>query len=104
MYFDRYKFFRENGFMKPIPGVLIPESPTDKTLVYKKGKTRLDKASLDYYSNPYSGWLILQANPQFGGLEFKIPDNTILRVPYPFDNAIELYIEEIKNNLALYGK
>jgi hypothetical protein len=104
MYFDRYRFFRENGFMKPIPGILIPESPTDKSFVYKRGETRLDKISLGYYSNPYSGWLILQANPQFGGLEFLIPDNTLLRVPYPYDLAIQLYIEEIKKNINLYGK
>jgi hypothetical protein len=25
-----------------------------------------------YYNNPYGGWLIMLANPEFGGLEFNI--------------------------------
>lgn len=102
-YADRYSKFRNNGSMKPVFGIRIPSQPSDKTVVYKKGVTRLDKVSNDYYNNPYSGWLILLANPQYGGLEFNIPDMTILRVPFPYDNALGRYITELENHTKLYG-
>jgi hypothetical protein len=103
-YFDRYKIFRENGFMKPVPGINITESSSDKTFVYKKGESRLDKVSNDYYNNAYSGWLIMLGNPEYGGLEFMIPDNAILRIPFPYDSAVQSYIDGVKRNINLYGK
>ena len=102
-YVDRYSKFKTNGIVKPVFGVKINQSSSDKTLLYRKGKTRLDKVSNDYYNNPYSGWIILLANPQFGGLEFNIPDNTILRIPFPFESAIGRYITELENHKKLYG-
>ena len=102
-YFDRYSSFRENGEIKPLPGITIPDSNTDVYALYKKGQSRLDKISNTYYNNPYSGWIILLANPQFGGLEFNIPDMTSIRVPYPYTNAIQRYINEINNYKTLYG-
>jgi hypothetical protein len=76
--------------MKAIPGIIIPDSSTDKLLF--TNKEPLDLTSNLYYLNPYSGWLILLANPEFGGLEFNIPDTTQIRIPYPFDNALEVFI------------
>jgi hypothetical protein len=43
------------------------------------------------------------ANPQFGGLEFNIPDRTIIRIPFPYDNALSRYINELENHRKLYG-
>lgn len=103
-YFDRYSGFRINNEIKPLPGIKIPEASTDKVVIYKEGNSRLDKISNTYYNNPYSGWLILLANPQFGGLEFNIPDSTPLRVPFPFESAISRYSEQIKNYKILYGE
>jgi hypothetical protein len=103
-YYDRYSSFRENGNMKPIPGITIPESPSDKRAIYKQGLSRLDKLSNLYYNNPYSGWLIMLANPEYGGLEFNIPDTVSLRVPFPFDSAIERYITQVSNHKTLYGE
>lgn len=103
-YVDRYSKFRGNGEMRPIPGITIPESPSDKYAIYKQGVTRLDKLSNEYYNNPYSGWLIMLANPQFGGLEFNIPDMTSIRIPFPFEVAIGNYISEINDHIALYGE
>jgi hypothetical protein len=103
-YFDRYSGFRANNEIKPVPGIKIPEESTDKNVIYKDGVSRLDKISNTYYNNPYSGWLILLANPQFGGLEFNIPDMTTLRVPFPFDSAVSRYINEVKNHKILYGE
>lgn len=102
-YFDRYKLFRTNGDIKPLPGLFIPQETTDKFVIYKKGQSRLDKISNLYYSNPYSGWIIMSANPQFGGLEFNIPDMTLLRIPFPFESAVQRYITAENNHKLLYG-
>jgi hypothetical protein len=102
-YFDRYRNFRFNGEMKPLPMLKIPEIPSDKRIVYKLGQTRLDKLSNSYYNTPYCGWVIMLANPEFGGLEFNIPDQSILRVPFPFESAISRYTEEINKYNSLYG-
>jgi len=103
-YFDRYGSFRMNEDMKPVPGITIPILGSDKNMVYKQSVSRLDKLSQMYYNNPYSGWLIMLANPEYGGLEFNIPDMTIIRIPFPFDSAVSRYITEVKNHKALYGE
>lgn len=102
-YYDRYDKFRVENEVKPVPGIVIKPSPTDKQVLYKAGRTRLDKVSQEYYGNPYHGWLIMLANPQWGGMEFDIPDGTKIRVPFPFTNAIDRYILEVKKHKELYG-
>ena len=102
-YFDRYSNFRYNGNMKPIPGLSIPILSSDKSVVYKLGETRLDKLSNLYYNTPYNGWLIMLANPEFGGLEFNIKDQSIIRIPFPFEDAIGRYITEVNKYNSLYG-
>ena len=104
MYFDRYNKFRINNDIKPIPGITIPTETSDKYTVYKQSESRLDKLSNKYYNNPYSGWLILLANPEFGGLEFNIPDSSIIRVPFPFDTAITRYMTQVTTHKELYGE
>ena len=103
-YFDRYSKFRDNGNIKPLPGIIIPNNSTDKQAIYKLGQSRLDKLSNLYYLNPYSGWLIMLANPEYGGLEFNIPDMSLLRIPFPYESAISRYTTEVRNNINLYGE
>jgi hypothetical protein len=103
-YTDRYSKFRDNGNIKPLPGIIIPVNSTDKQAIYKLGESRLDKLSNLYYLNPYSGWLIMLANPEYGGLEFNIPDMTLLRIPFPYESAISRYTTEVTNNINLYGE
>jgi hypothetical protein len=102
-YYDRYEEFRSNDKMKPIPGLVLTQTNGDKTVLYKLGETRLDKLSNTYYNSPYFGWLIMSANPQFGGLEFLIPDQTIIVVPFPFEDAISRYIQLVNSYKLLYG-
>jgi len=102
-YFDRYESFNVNGQLTMVPGIIIPQSATDKQIVYKKGDTRLDKLSQMYYNNPYHGFLIMLANPQYGGLEFDIKDRDVIRIPYPFESAVERYINEVKIYKLLYA-
>ena len=103
-YYDRYSNFRVNGSMNPIPGLTIPQSNTDKFYIYRQGQSRLDKVSNLYYNTPYAGWLILLANPEYGGLEFNIPDMTSIRIPYPYQSALDSYLTQINTYLALYGQ
>ena len=43
------------------------------------------------FNDPNYDWLIMQANPQYGSLEFNIPDGARLRIPYPLDTVIARY-------------
>ncbi len=102
-YFDRYEKFRINGVMTPIPGLKIPLDSRDKSIVYKLSDTRLDIVSQKYYNSPYYGFLIMLANPEYGGLEFNIKDRDIIRIPFPYESAIERYLNQIEIYKALYG-
>ena len=64
----------------------------------------MDKLSQQYYDNPYHGWLIMLANPQYGGVEENIPDNEIIRIPYPFRDSLQQYIEAVNEYERLYGE
>ena len=103
-YFDRYSKFKNNGEIKPIPGLKIESSNTDKSIVYTLGQTRLDIVSQTYYNNPYHGYLIMLANPQYGGLEFNIPDGSILTIPFPLNKSLEQYQNEVIKYIELNGK
>jgi len=102
-YYNMYSLFIKNGTPISLPGITIPESDTDKRVVYKKGKTRFDKLSDDYYGNPYHGFLIMSANQQFGCREFDIPDGQIIRIPFPFSKALSLFNNEFLKFKTLYG-
>jgi hypothetical protein len=101
-YYDRYSDFRYDGKINLIPGITLDELNSDKRIIYKLGDTRLDKISNLYYNTPYCGWLIMLANPQFGGLEFNIPDQTVIRIPFPFESAINRYTAQINKYKSLY--
>lgn len=103
MDYSRYKSFITNGTFKRVPFIKIPYSPTDCYVFYETNKSRLDLLSYQFYGDPNYGWLILQANPHVNSLEFKIENNTRLRIPYPLDSAIQGYLSEIKKYEKLYG-
>ena len=102
-YYDRYDNFLINGNQTVVPFVKIPSKPTDKRYIYKDGQSRLDKISFEFYNTPYFGWLILSANPKFGGLEWEIPDRTPIVVPFPFKDAIARYQQQVNRHITLYG-
>lgn len=104
MYFDRYARFKDNGDIKLIPGIKLTPKETDKRTVYRQGQTRLDILSQNYYGSPYYGFFIMMANPQFGGLEWNIPDGEIIRIPFPFKETVEQYLGEVDKHIKLYGR
>lgn len=101
-YFDRYELVREEGEVGILPYAEIPSQSSDFYEVYHKGKTRLDQLSYDYYGDSNYAWLILQANPSLGSMEFDIKDNAQLRIPYPLASALDGYRDSIKNHKKYY--
>ena len=44
----------------------------------------------------------MQANPQYGSLEFNIPDKVELRIPYPLDISLKDYKKSIEEYNKYY--
>jgi hypothetical protein len=103
-YYNRYTDFLINGDQTVVPYVSLPRKSSDKSYIYKVGKSRLDIVSQEFYNTPYFGWLILQGNPEFGGLENNIPDGTILTIPFPLIPSIQDYNAALENHFYYYGR
>lgn len=96
MAFDRYSQVRNGNEIGLVPFVEIPVKNTDRYETYRKGLTRLDQLSYQYYDSPDYAWLIMQANPQYGSMEFAIPDGSELRIPYPLNSTLDDYQKGIE--------
>lgn len=103
MSYDRYNKFRRDGQILHVPFIEIPKRSTDYYTYYQVGKTRLDLLSYQYYNDPNYDWLIMQANPQYGSLEYLIPNGAQLRIPYPLDTALSQYNNDVDSYETLYG-
>jgi hypothetical protein len=91
-YYNRYsKVSKEGQVFERVPFAKIPITECDVYVTFDKSKMRMDMLSYKYYGDPNYGWLILQANPQYKGFEFSIPNGVELRIPYPLENAIGRY-------------
>ena len=101
--YDRYNKFRRGASIAHVPFIEIPVKSTDFYTFYRAGRTRLDLLSYQYYGDPNYDWLIMQANPEYGSLEFKIPNGSRLRIPYPLDVTISRYNDDINVYDKLYG-
>lgn len=103
LYLNRYKNFVNNNEMKLVPQIEIPKMTTDKVVVFERGKTRFDILSQTYYGSPFFGFLIRSSNTQYQGLEFDIPNGSLIRIPFPLNSAIELYNEAIRKHIDIEG-
>lgn len=103
-YYNRYTEFLLNGQQTVVPFVTLPPKTTDKSYIYKVGRSRLDRVSQQYYNSPIYNWLILQANPAFGGLEDNIYDGAILVVPFPLIPSLQDYKSAVENYFYYYGR
>lgn len=91
-YYNRYiKFTKDGQVFERVPFAKIAKSDSDIYITFDKSKMRMDTLSYKYYGDPNYGWLILQANPDYGGFEFSIPDGVEIRIPRPLDSAILRY-------------
>lgn len=103
-YYNRYKEFLINGQQTIVPFVSLPSKGTDQRYIYRAAVSRLDKISQQYYNSPFFGWLILQANPEYGGLEWNIPDNSIITIPFPLVSSLQDYQNALNNYFLYYGR
>lgn len=103
-YYNRYTNFLINGQQTVVPYVTLPKKTSDKTYIYKVGRSRLDKVSQEFYNTPFFGWIILQSNPEFGGLENYIYDGAILTIPFPLIPSLQDYNGAIENHFYYYGR
>ena len=55
-YYNRYNEFIVNGDYIMVPGIKLTPKSGDRQVVYKTGKSRLDKFSQQYYGSPYYGY------------------------------------------------
>lgn len=100
MSYDRYAAFRKNGNFLTLPTIEIEESTSDIHIQYDRTRMRFDLLSYKYYGDANYGWLILSANPQYGSMEFEIPNNVILRIPYPLPSALNRYETKVNEWLS----
>jgi len=103
-YYNRYSEFLINGQQTVVPYINLPTKSSDKSHIFKVGQSRMDKISFQYYNSPYFGWLIMQANPQFTGLEQNIPDGAVLTIPYPLVASLQDYKNSLDNYFFYYGR
>ena len=104
MKYDRYKKFRkEDGTLYNVPFIPITKRSSDQYITYRTGKTRMDTVSYNAYGDSDFGWLILQANPEYSGFEFEIPNGSILRVPSPLQTVLSGYESDIEKYKTIYG-
>ena len=103
-YYHRYNDFLVDGQQTVVTYVSLPSKSTDKQYIYVVGQSRLDKVSQQYYGSPTFGWLILIANPIYGGNEFDIPDGSILTIPFPLVASLQDYKTQLNNHFYYYGR
>lgn len=96
--YDRYYLLKKGNIYKSMPFIKIPKNNTDKYIEWKSNIDRLDKLSEKYYGSPFYDFFILYANPEFLS-EWDIPDNTIIRIPFPLDVVKSYYENELTNKL-----
>ncbi len=99
-YYDRYQSFRVDGQILKVPFTKIKHESSDLYITFDKSRMRLDTLSYKYYGDANYAWLLMMANPQFGSMEFEIPDKVLFRIPYPLQSAILRYEQEVKNVLG----
>ena len=102
-YYNRYYGFLVNGEFKTLPFIKLEVKSTDYYEPFKQNRTRFDALSEKYYNVPYYTWLILQANPAIGGLEFTIRNGYQIRIPYPLESTLREYNDKLKQYIQLYG-
>jgi len=103
-YTNRYSDFLINGQQTVVPFIPLQSKSSDMNHIYIVGQSRLDKISQQYYNSPFFGWLIMQGNPQYSGLEQNIPDGAILTIPYPLIASLQDYKNGLDNYFFYYGR
>lgn len=94
MPFDLNKLLVDGDQIKPMPAITISNRSTDKRVIYNSNLTRLDRIAGDIYEDETYWKIILWANPAYY-LEFDIPNNTVIRVPFPLNDVLKEVTNQI---------
>ena len=94
MPFDLNKLLVDGDQIKPMPAITISNRSTDKRVTYNSNLTRLDRIAGDIYDDETYWKIILWANPAYY-LEFDIPNNTVIRVPFPLNDVLKEVTNQI---------
>jgi len=78
---------RAESKLEGMPPIEISTRQTDKKVLYNKNLTRLDVMAGEFYEDETLWKLILWANPEYE-CEFDIPDNTVIRIPWPKNDVL----------------
>lgn len=92
-----YKFLKTNDSLADMPAVKIKNRKTDKFITYNKNLMRLDFIAGEIYQDETLWRILMWANPEYA-LEFDIPDNTVIRIPFPINDVIAEVNAFITNN------
>lgn len=101
-YYNRYELFKDNENIIIPPNLTIPTKGTDEFEVYKQGQTTISQISNKYYKSPFFSFLIFMANEHIPSNEPDIPDNSLLRIPYPLNESIKSYKEAVLEYNRIY--
>ena len=77
-----------------MPPVDIDPRETDKRVIYNKTLNRLDTLAGDIYEDETMWKVILWANPNYE-IEYDIPDNEVIRVPWPKREVLDEVTQKI---------
>lgn len=80
--------------LSSMPPILIDERDTDYFINYNKTKNRLDRIAYNIYQDETYRTIIMFANPDYF-CEYDIPDNTVIRVPFPLIDVIQEVSQKI---------
>lgn len=97
MPFNFYKSLKVNDSLLDMPPVKISFRKTDKYILYHKERMRLDYIAGQIYEDETLWRLILWANPDYF-FEFDIPNNAVIRIPFPLNDALAEVNNFIINN------
>lgn len=85
--YKRYDILKNtDGTTDAMPFIDLPVNPSDKYEYWNTNFSRMDKLSAKYYGNPFYDFLIIYANKIYLN-EFDIPDDALIRIPFPFIKA-----------------
>ena len=87
MPYNFYSLLRNNDSLRDMPALKIEKRTTDKSVTYNKQLNRLDNIAGNIYNDETLWRLILWANEQYF-MEFDIPNNTVIRVPWPLQDVL----------------
>lgn len=99
MSYNFYELLRNNDKLRNMPPFKIDKRESDRSVTYNRQKNRLDTIAGKVYSDETLWRLILWANEEYF-FEYDIPDNAVIRVPYPVSdviNEVQQKISEKRN-------